>query len=314
MDKETILGFTPWPELLIRRVYYSKNIYLRRIMEICQQKYKNGVKDKLSIPNQRSKERVIEYLEKLGISKGDIVIVHSSIDNLASLGIDAMWILNYLRKRVGNDGTLVLPTFPLYNEKNRLDEGSYLYNPKKTISATGLITNIFLRMPGVIRSRFPWNTLAAQGPLAEKMMEKNMETDLAHGKNSAWEFCMNHHAKILFLGVRASHTTTMVHVAEDILDDLWPIKNWYENKTFYIQDGENKEKKTIRIRKNEWVKYNASWYRSVCLAREGILTEKRIKGIDIGYIEDSKVLVDYIVKRTLLHKSFFVVPKKDYKQ
>lgn len=313
MDKEKILGFTPWSELLIRRMYYSKNIYLKKIMEICKQKFQNEVNDKASKPDQESRERVIEYLGKLEINRGDIVIVHSSIDNLASVGIDAMWTLNYLRERVGNEGTLVLPAFPLYNEKNRIDEGSYLYNPKKTISATGLITNVFLRMPGVIRSRFPWNTLAAQGPLAEKMMDKNMETDLAHGKNSAWEFCMKHHAKILFLGVRASHSTTMVHVAEDILDDIWPIMNWYENKIFYVVDGDNREKKTIRIRKKEWAKYNASWYRSVCLAKEGILTEKNIKGINIGYIADSKVLVDYIVKQTLMHKSFFVVPKKDYK-
>ena len=162
-------------------------------------------------------------------------------------GMNAISVLNYLRERVGDEGTLVLPTFPIYNEKNCREKGVYVYNPQKTASATGLMTNIFLRMPGVVRSRFPWNTLAAQGPLALSMMEKNMESDLAHGKNSSWEYCMNHHAKILLLGVRASHTTTMVHVAEDILDEAWPIKNWYESKTFYIQEDKKEEKRGIHM-------------------------------------------------------------------
>ena len=31
MDKERLLGFTPWIELSIRRLYYSNNIILRKI-------------------------------------------------------------------------------------------------------------------------------------------------------------------------------------------------------------------------------------------------------------------------------------------
>lgn len=313
MDKERLLGFTPWIELSIRRLYYSNNIILRKIKKYYLHNSQHKIKSISRKKNQGSRDKVIDYLDRLELNRGDTLIVHSSLNHLANIGMNAISVLNYLRERIGEEGTLVLPAFPIYNEKNCREKDIYVYNPKKTASATGLMTNIFLRMPGVVRSRFPWNTLAAQGPLAVSMMENNMETDLAHGKNSAWEYCMNHHAKILFLGVRSSHTTTMVHVAEDILDEAWPIKNWYESKTFYIQEGKKEKKMTIRVRKNDWGRYNASWYRSVCLTKDRILVENKIEGINIGFIADSKQLVDYILKYALMHKSFFRVPKKDYK-
>ena len=315
MNKEKIIGFTPWIELFIRGIYYSNSPLIRKIVHKTKEKKITHPSVSFSKDDIKYKwEKIKAHIDSLNILEGDLLIVHSSAEALYGIGINPKEVLEYLFSLVGKTGTLVIPCFPLYDEKNFDSESNiHIYNPKRTICSTGLIPNLFIRTQGVIRSKFPWNTLAAKGPLAESMMKANLETDLAHGKNSSWEFCMNHNAKILLLGVKSSHTTTMVHVAEDILDEKWPIENWYEYRSYIIKDGESETEKTIRVRRQEWVKYNASWYRSNQLIKHGILLEESIEGFNVGYISDSKSLVDFIIQRTLEHRPFFVVPKRCYK-
>lgn len=313
MDVEKFFGNSPYFEISIRKLYYSDNAVIRMLTKRLQRKA-ISLKKTSEVLNIEYKNEIIRYIENLRISKGDILIVHSSAEQLSNYAIDAKCLFSLLRKQIGDEGTLVIPAFPLYKDQSAGFDGNNIYNPKRTLCSTGLIPNIFIRQPGVVRSLFPWNTLAAQGPRAIEMMEHNLETDLAHGKGSAWEFCYRNHAKILLLGVKSSHTTTMVHVAEDILDEKWPIDGWYENKQIVLQTSQEKRIVPIRVRKLYWAKYNASWYRSHCLRKDNILSEKQIDGFNIGFIEDSKVLVDYIVDRTLAHRPFFVVPKRCYKR
>ena len=317
MNKEKLLGVTPLPELIIRKIYYSDNFVVKKIMLFLKTKsFRKKMEQQNDLLEDSAKwDYIKKHIENLNIQKGDILIVHSSTDELSKIGINPNEVLQFLYELVGESGTLAIPCFPLYDNKSYdASRNAYVYNPKRTICSTGMLPNLFMRTKGVCRSQFPWNTLAAKGPLAESMMEHNMSTDLPHGKGSAWEFCMNHNAKILLLGVKSSHTTTMVHVAEDILDKEWPIDDWYEERLFIVKDGSCEVEKQIRVRKQKWAKYNASWYRSNKFIKMGILNEEEVEGFNIGFIEDSKAMVDFIIERTLKHKSFFVVPKRCYKK
>lgn len=317
MNKEKILGLTPALELMIRKVYYSQNSILKSLVLIAKK-----LKARCDVTTQKAEtydgsewDTIKNYIIKLGIRHGDLLIVHSSAEELSRIGANLKDVLQFLCELVGENGTLAIPCFPLYDDKNYDTEKKiYHYNPKRTICSTGLLPNLFIRTKGVIRSQFPWNSLAAKGVLAHDMMKHNLDTDLAHGKGSAWEFCMNHKAKILLLGVKSSHSTTMVHVAEDVLDDKWPIDNWYENKTFLVKNGIEEKEVTVRMRKHEWAKYNASWYRSCQFRKYGILNETEIDNFNVGFIEDSKKMVDFIINETLKHRPFFVVPKRCYKK
>lgn len=314
MNKEKILGWTPLIELFIRNLYYSDSKILQKIITKTKKKKKNAL-SATYCGNQLKWIAVQDYIKNLPINQGDVLIVHSSTDEMLKVGAMPQEVISFLFELIGEAGTLVVPCFPLYDNKNfDTAKGAYTYNPKRTVCSTGLIPNIFVRMNGVIRSTFPWNTLAAKGPLAASMMEHNLETDLAHGKGSSWEFCMNHNAKILLLGVKASHTTTMVHVAEDVLDERWPVDDWYEQKKFFVKDDADEKELSIRVRKQHWAKYNASWYRSCQLKKENLLQENVVEGLNVGFVKDSKAMVDYIEKRALNHKPFFVVPKRCYKK
>jgi len=308
-----LLGLSPYPELWIRRIYYS-NAYLKKLVNI-----KDGRKQKQVeiIPGLFGK--IVEYMKTLGIEKGDILIVHSSMDALSPTGASAKEYIEMLLDLVGEKGTLVIPAYPLYkgnttNYKSRRNQDIPIYNPKKTICWTGMIPNIFLRYSGVIRSEFPENSLAAKGPCAEDMMRRNLESDLALGKNSSWEYCVKHHAKILFLGVKSHHSTTVVHAAEDLMDSEWPIENWYEKKQFFVKRKQGKELITVRLRRQYWFRFITSHYRSKVFIKNNFLQESEIDGICVGYISDSKKLVDFLIMRTRQGKIFFKIPRKYWKR
>ncbi|MBQ9042958.1 MAG: AAC(3) family N-acetyltransferase [Eggerthellaceae bacterium] len=316
MIVKRILGSTPVFELSARGLYYSNSRIINSISRSVSCKMKQRRSPDIKAPSINDGFKIIDdYISTLGIKQGDLLIVHSSSDELLKLGLNPNEVLFYLRDLIGREGTLAIPCFPLYNKRNYDPSRKlFVYSPKRTLCSTGLIPNLFLRKSDVIRSFFPWNSLAAQGPLASGMMKGNLNTDLAHGKGSAWEYCMRHNAKILLLGTRSCRSTTMVHVAEDIMDEEWPISNWYETRSFLIKNNSSERQMEIRIRKPEWARYNASLYRSAQFEKMGILREKQIAGISVGFIEDSRRMVDYVIERTNERKPFFVVPKRCYKK
>ena len=293
------------PEVTIKRIFYS--------LPILQRFYKKKqTKNSISVSNNKlDKEILFLQIKKMNINKGDLIIVHSSMDSLNHSDITTNELIDFLMKLIGDTGTMAMPAFPVYKTDILNDEKTeHLYNTKLKLSSTGLLSNVFLRYPKVVRSKFPHNNLAAVGPLANEMMQNNLNSDLAFGNKSSWYFCKEHEAKILFLGVQSNHTTTMVHVAEDYLDNKWPVKKWYVTRKIKIRDGQNSLSKIIRIRDQFWSRYNASYFRTKCFKNEGLLKEWDYEGISFGIIENSSELVDYIVNRALKNKLFFKVPQK----
>ena len=293
------------PEVIIKRIFYA--------LPILQRFYKKKqTKNSISVSkNKLDKELLFLQIKKMNINKGDLLIVHSSMDSLNIFDITTNELINFLMKLIGVTGTLAMPAFPVYKTDILNDDKTeHLFNTKLKLSSTGMLSNVFLRYPKVVRSKFPFNNLAAVGPLANEMMQNNLNSDLAFGVKSSWYFCKKHEAKILFLGVQSYNTTTMVHVAEDYLGNKWPIKKWYVTRKIKIKDGQNSFSKIIRIRDQFWSRYNASYFRTKCFENEGLLKEWDYEGISFGVIENSSKLVDYIVNRVLNNKLFFKVPQK----
>lgn len=295
-------------EVFVRRLYYSSS-FLQKCKKNKRKKIVKKRGDKIK------KEILYTQINKTNITTGDLVIVHSSMDALNRFDIKPKEIIDFLLSIIGDTGTLVMPAFPVYKtdvvKDNKTD---HIYNTKLKLCSTGVLANIFLRYPGVIRSKYPYNTLAAYGPLADDMMKDNLNSPFSFGTQSSWYFCKKNNAKILFLGVPSNRTTTIVHVAEDYLDDKWPIRNWYVSRNMIIKDGTEVYMKEIKIRNQFWSRYNASYFRTQCLKNEGILNEWEYEGVSFGIIENSSNLVDYIVNRAKNERLFFKVPKKFWRK
>lgn len=265
--------------------------------------------DKLGVPIPKLKKEFFSALDSLDVSEGDILILHSSMDELALVGIDAIELIKYFIVRLGEHGTLVVPTFPLYSS-NVTSSQALLYDRKHTLCWTGLLPNVFLRFPNVIRSEFPYNTLAAVGECAEEMMQNNLEDDMAYGPHSAWAYCVSHHAKVLLLGTPAFHTMTITHVPEDLMGDKWPIKNFHVEKKFILKDSNGDRGFRALIRDEKWANYLKSYQRTWLLRRKGFLNESVYAGVYVGFVKDAKDVVDFLTQRALCNKTMYYVPRK----
>lgn len=166
-----------------------------------------------------SKENIKAGLKKLGLKRGDIVGVHSSLSSFGYVERGADTVIDALLEVVGEEGTLVMPT----HSKNLLEVERtpeekaigvpwlykiLLYDPKETPCTTGTIPETFRKRKGVIRSAHPVFSVAAIGPKAKGIIE-------AGGKNvlDGWEKLLELDGYILLLGVGLKVCTAM-HLAE----------------------------------------------------------------------------------------------------
>lgn len=304
----------PFLEVWVRIIY-------KKVLEL-------GILKKRIIPNEKadgnknvSIKLLDDYLCNMGLKEGDILIVHSSMKGIKGFGYSPNEIIDYLQNKVGKEGMLIMPTYPQYHERevnNNFDEvyqEEYEYDVSKTLSWTGIITNEFMKRKDVIRSRFPNNTLAVWGNRKEILFKSELESDLAFDKKSVWNFCYEKNAKVLFLGIHAHHSLSEIHLAEDRMDEKWPIKGWYSEKKYRIVDGENIIYKKCRVRKKYWTKYLTEFSGCYRLRKAKLLKENSLEGICVSFVPDLKKLVDYVetcaLKGDLL---YFRIPHKFYKR
>jgi len=188
-----------------------------------------------------SKEDIKLALRELGLEKGDIVGVHSSLSSFGCVEGGADAVIDALLETVGKGGTIVMPTHSTNRIKVELTAEevaasvSWLYkilpfDPKETPCSTGLIPETFRKRKGVIRSLHPMFSVAAIGPIAREIVEAGSGNVL-----EAWKKLLELDAYILLIGVGLEVCTAM-HLAEErvvlpkhILEKITPPK-WFVEK------------------------------------------------------------------------------------
>ena len=255
------------------------------------------------------KERYLSRVTEI-LSDDDIVLLHSSMDGLEAIGISAEDMMEYMRGQVKRGITFVLPCFPITNLKLPTPK-SRPYDPKKTLCWTGMLPNAFIGDADVVRSSFPYNSLAAMGPRAQEMMADEASQVGVYDEHSAWRYLFDHHAKILFLGVKASGSNTMaIHATAEFLGDEWPVRDWYEERTYKVRiEGEVSEK-TIRVQADHWYQYCMEERTSGRLKEAGVLTEDDSLGCILGVVEDSSEMVDVLRELCKKGKLMYMIPRR----
>lgn len=242
-----------------------------------------------------------------GISHGDIVIIHSSMDGLNKMGIEAEEILQII-KDTFEGCTVVFATFPIESSKKK---EIYTYNPAKTLAWTGVLPNLFLKQDGVVRSRFPYNSLAAYGSHAEEMVANDLDSYRPHDKSSAWYYCMSNHAKILFLGTTSRESNTMaIHMVPDIMGDEWPVNNWYSTRSYKIKLADNEIKKEIQYQDEYWYRYVNEYHTDKILRDNSLLRTLSDGEITVEIVDDSKKMFEFLMDRCKRGLLMYSIPKR----
>lgn len=170
---------------------------------------------------------LVQEFETLGVEKGSVLLVHSSLSALGWVCGGASAVIEALQTVLSPTGTLVMPAF-----STGLSEPSHWVNPpvpeewwpiirsempgfdpqRTPTRAMGAIAESFRTYPNVLRSRHPLHSFAARGPLANEITA-NHGLDCGLGETSPLAKLYENRASVLLLGVGHSNNTSL-HLSE----------------------------------------------------------------------------------------------------
>jgi aminoglycoside 3-N-acetyltransferase len=220
-----------------------------------------------------TKEDFKRAFAELGLPKGAIVMVHSSLSRFGYVEGGADTVIDALLESIGEEGTLVMPALSF----------SWLGNPpfekEKTPSRVGAITEAFRKRKGVLRSSHPTHSICAFGPKAELIVSRHSPDEPVFSKEGAFGKLYELDAFILMLA--PLNTNTLMHMAEE-----WggvPLPD------FLGHIIENGERKVVKIRKAPWHVNFEPHYR--ILFRRGLIKSTKL-GEEEVYLMRARDVVD----------------------
>lgn len=162
----------------------------------------------------------------LGLSTGDMVMVHSSLSSFGHVDGGARTVVAALLEVLTEAGTLVAPTFSKY----LIDEP--LWDREHTSSLMGKISETIRTWPGALRSSHAAHPLAALGAQAELICRRPYRTGF--GPDSPFKTLVDENARILLMGV-SYNNCTLFHLLE--AEAQVPYRFLEERKAVTIIDG-----------------------------------------------------------------------------
>ncbi|WP_073454156.1 AAC(3) family N-acetyltransferase [Pseudomonas sp. FSL W5-0203] len=296
-----LLSTFPFLEVLLRNLYW-RNSAIHRIANYFSRKSRRPAASPAET-NKSNADAFFEDISRLGIGSGDILIVHSSFGELKKFGLTPSEVIARLLSIIGETGTLVMPAIPIFREappaEKRFDSSlfskPFIYNVKKARIWTGALPQALISTPGSVRSRHPLNSVVAFGAHAKKMVSRELTSkeNAPCGEGSTWAYCHEHNAKILMIGVDVVHSLTMIHVAEDLLPEQWPIANWYRKRQFRIIEDDFDEVVEVSERRPEWALFYAERGFSKDLHKAGIIKASLSEDVNLSVIESAQ-LIDFL--------------------
>jgi aminoglycoside 3-N-acetyltransferase len=156
----------------------------------------------------------------------DILMVHSAYDRLLPMYSGTLQeLVNELIAFCGPNRTLAMPAFllgapdydPIQYYRTRT------FDVRRTISESGLPTEVFRRKPGVKRSLHPTHSVCALGPLAEELTSTHHLGTTKAGKHSPFEVMAKKRTVVIGIGVEYYRSLTQAKSIEDIMGDAFPV-------------------------------------------------------------------------------------------
>ncbi|MGG5461147.1 aminoglycoside N(3)-acetyltransferase [Clostridium sp. B9] len=248
------------------------------------------------------KEDLIQGFKKLGLEKGQNIMVHASLSSLGFVCGGEQIVIESLIDAVGEEGTLMMPTQTWKN----LDPSSGVhweepeewyeairnnwpaYNKDITPTNTmGKVAEMFRKWPNAKRSNHPVRSVAALGKNAEYLTE-NHNLENIFGENSPIDKLYKLDGYVLLIGVGYDKNTS-IHLADTLAK--YPSKHHEDNSCAMIVNGER-----------EWVTYKTLYVDGEDFEKIGEDFEKsnKVKSLKIGNATvkfmKQRDLVDFSIK------------------
>jgi aminoglycoside 3-N-acetyltransferase len=225
-----------------------------------------------------SQDAFIDLISRAGFKPGAVVMVHSSMDEVSRRlpHLDAVKLIRLMQQMIGEEGTLLMPTFPFSGKQVRYVEKTNRFDVKRTPSQVGLITEVFRRMPDVVRSYHPTHSVAGWGKHAGELLGAH-HLGGAFGEHSPLYKLRRCGGLVVGLGTGLRDSFTILHVPEEVHPRA--AEHFFEDRkrTMTIAaDGKEIPYKFRALRADVQRNYDRV---ENCLIREGILRYESAGGL-----------------------------------
>jgi aminoglycoside 3-N-acetyltransferase len=153
----------------------------------------------------------LPILERFGVPRDGVLVVHSAIATLSRQGFRAEAIVEALLEHVGS-GNLFMPTMTwrtVTKEKPEWDELA-------TRSETGVLSEIFRTRYATGRSIHPTHSVAGLGPAARTLLARHHVDNTPVSGNSPYGLMRDYDTYVLMVGV-GLETCTAIHLPEETI-------------------------------------------------------------------------------------------------
>ncbi len=190
------------------------------------------------------KEMLKEKLREMGIKETDTLLVHSNFNPDSGFKGAPIDVVNALIELVGAEGNLLMVSIPFRGSSYDYLASNKPFYIKKTFSMMGLITEMFRRHEGVLRSFHPTHPVLVYGKDSKWLTSGHEKCLNLCGAGSPFDKFRQLKGKILFFDVGFG-AITFFHYVEDITKEKLPF-NVYSDKLFSVTAyDENNNKHAI---------------------------------------------------------------------
>jgi aminoglycoside 3-N-acetyltransferase len=146
-----------------------------------------------------SQSDLSNLFKALRIPVSGTVMLHAALFSLGLIEGGVKGFYDALRKHLGEEGTIIVPTFSYSYRRNEI------YDVEKTPSAKsiGIFSEYVRKKIDSVRSLDPMFSMAAIGPMASSLMERKSKASF--GPDSIYEELFNHDA--IFIGIGITYST-----------------------------------------------------------------------------------------------------------
>lgn len=156
-----------------------------------------------------TKQSLYRDLRESGIDSHGTLFVHSSMKAIGECDNRGDTVIDALIEFMSN-GLLIMPTHTWDN----IGADHNIFDPLTEPSCVGILTNLFMKRPGVIRSLHPTHSVAAIGKDAADYISGEEHTSTPCPRNGCYGKLYDRKAQILFLGCDLSKNTFLHGVEE----------------------------------------------------------------------------------------------------
>lgn len=156
-----------------------------------------------------TKKELQTQIESFEIKPNDTLLIHSSMKAVGEVEGGADTLLDIFIELL-KDGLLIFPT----HTWDRINAKNPIFDVENTSSCVGILTELFRKRPGVVRSWHPTHSVAALGRDTMEYIKGEENIDTPCRRDGCWGKLYDREAKILFLGALTTRNT-IIHGAEE---------------------------------------------------------------------------------------------------